>query len=48
LAISNVLKKAARVQTNDFMRVALEAAEKSAHPATCKSLHDYAAETYKK
>ena len=45
-AISGVLKKAARVHTRDFIKIAREMGTKSAHPALCKSLHDYACETY--
>lgn len=41
-----MLKKAARVQTNDFVKLAQQLEEKSAHPGTCKSLRDYAVETY--
>jgi hypothetical protein len=45
-AISGVLRKAARVQTRDFCKIAREMEAKSAHPALCKSLLDYACETY--
>ena len=41
-AITSVLKKAARVQTNDFIRQSEDFARKSARPALCKSLQDYA------
>jgi len=46
-AVSAVLRKAARVQTHDFIKYARAMAEKSAHPALCQSLCDYAQETYK-
>ena len=45
-AVASVLRKAARVQTKDFIFQAEEFERKSSHPALCKSLLDYARETY--
>lgn len=45
-AVTNVLKKASRVQTQDFIRMAGELGDKSAHPALCKSIRQYAMERF--
>ena len=45
-AITDVLKKASRVQTQDFIRLAGELGDKSAHPALCKSIRQYAMERF--
>lgn len=44
--MQNVLKKAARVQTHDFIRISQELEQKSVHPGVCRGLRDYAMETY--
>lgn len=41
-----MLKKAARVQSQDFVKITQQLEEKSMHPGVCKSLRDYAIETY--
>jgi len=46
MAITAVLKKAARVQTKDFVEVAEECYNKHAHPVLCKNLLDYASENF--
>jgi len=40
------LKKAARVQTEDFIQICTGFESKSAHPALVKSMIDYANETH--
>ena len=45
-AICSVLRKAARVQTRDFLEVAEECYEKQSHPVLCKNLMDYARENF--
>lgn len=41
-----MLKKAARVQSQDFVKVSQQLEDKSMHPAVIKSLRDHAIETY--
>jgi len=45
-AITNVLKKAARIQTKQFVEVAEECYSKHAHPILVKNLLDFAAENF--
>lgn len=45
-AVVGVLRKASRVQTQIFIKLAKELEGKSAHPALCKSLHQFAIDKY--
>ena len=47
-AITTVLQKAARVQTDDFIEIAEDCASKFAHPVLCQNLAQHARDTYKK
>ena len=46
-ATTKVLEKAARVQTDDFIKIAEDCQGKFAHPVLCKNLVDFAKKTYK-
>ena len=44
-AVVSVLKKASRILTQEFVKVAREMEGKSSHPALCQALLDYATDT---